>query len=50
MFLFAGAVAALRNPRAHTLLGDAAEEALEYIALLSFLAKKLDTAKRPQVP
>ncbi|MFQ5745406.1 MAG: TIGR02391 family protein [Acidobacteriota bacterium] len=46
MFLFAGAVLALRNPRAHKLLEDSPEEALEYIALLSLLAKRLDRAER----
>jgi uncharacterized protein (TIGR02391 family) len=46
MHLFEGAVLALRNPRAHTLSDDSPEEALEYIALLSLLAKKLETTKR----
>src|SRR5438093_1210108 len=40
MHLFEGAVLALRNPRAHTLLDDSPEMALEYIALLSMLAKR----------
>ncbi len=46
MFLFAGAVLGLRNPRAHKLLEDSPEEALDYIALLSLLAKRLEGAKR----
>lgn len=46
MHLFEGAVQALRNPRAHALADDSPEEALEYIALLSFLAKKVDQARR----
>jgi uncharacterized protein (TIGR02391 family) len=46
MHLFAGAVLALRNPRAHALLDDSPEMALEYIALLSMLAKRLEQAKR----
>lgn len=46
MHLFEGAVLALRNPRAHALLDDSPEDALEYIALLSLLAKHLDRAKR----
>lgn len=46
MFLFAGAVLALRNPRAHKLLEDNPEEAAEYIGLLSLLAKRLDAARR----
>jgi len=36
----------LRNPRAHALLDDSPEMALEYIALISLLAKRLDQAKR----
>ena len=46
MHLFEGAVLALRNPRAHTLLDDSPEIALEYIALLSMLAKRVEQAKR----
>jgi len=46
MHLFEGAVLALRNPRAHTLLDDSPEMALEYIALLSLLAKRVEQAKR----
>ncbi len=46
MHLFMGAVMALRNPRAHTLAPDSAEDAFEAIALLSFLARRLDGAKR----
>lgn len=46
MHLFEGAVLALRNPRAHTLLDDSPELALEYIALLSMLAKRLEEATR----
>lgn len=46
MHLFEGAVQALRNPRAHALADDSPEEALEYIAFLSFLAKKVDQARR----
>lgn len=46
MHLFLGAVLALRNPRAHALLDDSPEMALEYIALLSLLAKRVDQAKR----
>jgi len=45
MHLFVGAVQALRNPRAHTLVPDSPEEALETVVLLSFLAKRLDRAK-----
>lgn len=41
MFLFAGAMLALRNPRAHELIEDDPEQALEYIAFLSMLAKAL---------
>ena len=46
MFLYAGAMLALRNPRAHEIIQDDPEKALEYIAFLSLLAKSLDKAKR----
>ncbi len=46
MHLFVGAILALRNPRAHALFDDSPELALDYIAFLSMLAKRLDTAKR----
>ena len=46
MFLYSGAMLALRNPRAHEVIEDDPEKALEYIAFLSLLAKSLDTAKR----
>jgi uncharacterized protein (TIGR02391 family) len=46
MHLFVGAVLALRNPRSHALMVDTAEQALEYIAFLSLLAKRVDQARR----
>src|SRR5260370_1041140 len=46
MHLFMGAVLALRNPRAHALFDDSPEMALDYIAFLSMLAKRLDTTTR----
>ena len=46
MHLFTGAVLAFRNPRAHKLLEDSPENALEFIAFLSLLAKELDRARR----
>jgi uncharacterized protein (TIGR02391 family) len=46
MHLFAGAVLAIRNPRAHALTPDTAQYAVEAISLISFLAKQLDTARR----
>jgi uncharacterized protein (TIGR02391 family) len=46
MHLFEGAVLALRNPRAHALFDESPELALDYIGLLSLLAKRLDGAKR----
>jgi uncharacterized protein (TIGR02391 family) len=46
MHLFIGAVLALRNPRAHSVFDDSPEMALDYIAFLSMLAKRLDTATR----
>ncbi len=45
MFLYAGAMLALRNPRAHGILEDDPENALEYIGLINMLAKALDRAK-----
>jgi len=42
MMLFSGAVAGLRNPRAHKLIKDDPERALEFIAFVSLLAKLLD--------
>ena len=44
MFLYAGAMLAFRNPRAHGLLTDDPEEALEVISFVSFLANALDRA------
>jgi uncharacterized protein (TIGR02391 family) len=46
MNMFSGAVAGLRNPRAHKLIQDDPERALEFIAFVSLLAKLLDGAKR----
>ena len=45
MLLFQGTVFAFRNPRAHKLLEDSPEEALESTALISLLAKRLEQAK-----
>ena len=44
MFLFAGAMLALRNPRAHGLVQDHPENAIEYLSFLSMLARSLDRA------
>jgi uncharacterized protein (TIGR02391 family) len=46
MFLFSGAMLALRNPRAHGLLQDTAESALEFIGFLSLLANAVDRAQK----
>jgi uncharacterized protein (TIGR02391 family) len=46
MMMFSGAVAALRNPRAHKIIQDDPEEALEFIAFISLLAKLVDRAKK----
>jgi uncharacterized protein (TIGR02391 family) len=46
MMMFRGAVAGLRNPRAHRLIKDDPERALEFIAFVSLLAKLLDGAKK----
>lgn len=45
MQMFSGAVSGLRNPRAHGFIHDDPERALEFIALVSLLAKLLDEAK-----
>jgi len=42
MMMFAGAVTGLRNPRAHKIVKDDPEDALEAIAQVSYLAKRLD--------
>lgn len=47
MFLYAGAMLAFRNPRAHGLLSDDPVIAIEIIGFVNFLAKALDRAKRP---
>ncbi len=44
MYLFAGAMLGLRNPRAHSLKPDDPEQAIDYIAFLSMLAKVADAA------
>ena len=44
MMMFSGAVAGLRNPRAHSFIEDDPERALEFIAFVSLLAKLLDEA------
>lgn len=49
MMMFSGAVAGLRNPRAHKIIKDDAEMALEFIAFVSLLAKLLDKTKKPKL-
>lgn len=44
MYLFAGAMLAIRNPRAHGLVKDHPENAISYLSFLSMLAKSLDRA------
>ncbi len=44
--MFSGAVAGLRNPRAHKLIKDDDERALKFIAFVSLLAKLLENAKK----
>jgi uncharacterized protein (TIGR02391 family) len=46
MMMFSGAVAGLRNPRAHKIIKDDAEMALEFIAFISLLAKFVEKAKK----
>jgi uncharacterized protein (TIGR02391 family) len=45
MFLFAGAMLALRNPRAHGLVQDHPDNAVDYLSFISMLAKSLDRTK-----
>jgi uncharacterized protein (TIGR02391 family) len=45
MMMFCGAVAGLRNPRAHGFIHDDPERALEFVAFVSLLAKLLDEVK-----
>jgi uncharacterized protein (TIGR02391 family) len=42
MYLYAGAMLAIRNPRAHGLVQDHPENAVGYISYISLLAKALD--------
>ena len=46
MMMFSGAVAGLRNPRAHKIIKDDPEMALEFIAFVSVLAKLADKATK----
>ncbi len=46
MHLYEGAVLAIRNPGGHGFPESSPERALEYIALLSLLANRLEEAKR----
>lgn len=46
MMMFSGAVAGLRNPRAHTIIKDDPERALEFVAYISLLAKLADQAQK----
>ena len=46
MMMFSGAVAGLRNPRAHKIIKDDPEMALEFIAFVSLLAKLADRTSR----
>ncbi len=45
MFLYAGVMLAFRNPRAHEIIEDDPEKALEVLSFISFLAKTLDSAR-----
>jgi uncharacterized protein (TIGR02391 family) len=45
MLLFQGTVYAFRNPRAHKLLQDAPERAVEAIAMISFLTQEVERAR-----
>ena len=46
MMMFGGAVAGLRNPRAHKIIKDDPEMALEFIAFVSLLAKLVDKSTK----
>ena len=46
MNLFSGAVSGLRNPRAHKIIKDDPEMALDFIAFISLLAKFADKASK----
>ena len=46
MMMFSGAVAGLRNPRAHKIIKDDPESTLEFIAFISLLAKLCDKATK----
>lgn len=46
MFLYAGAMLALRNPRAHSLRVDDPENALDLILFINLLMRYLDNAKK----
>lgn len=46
MFLFAGAMQGLRNPRAHRVIEDHVDMAVEAIAFISLLAKYLDSSQK----
>ncbi len=48
MFLYAGAMLALRNPRAHAIREDEADAALEYIGLVNLLLRALDRTSREE--
>jgi uncharacterized protein (TIGR02391 family) len=45
MYLFSGAMLAIRNPRAHGLVQDDPENAVAYISFISMLAKSLDRTR-----
>jgi uncharacterized protein (TIGR02391 family) len=46
MMMFSGAVVGLRNPRAHKIIKDDPEMALEFIAFISLLAKLADRTNK----
>jgi hypothetical protein len=46
VYLYAGVMLAFRNPRAHALLQDDAERALEVVSFIRFRAKALARTKR----
>lgn len=46
MMMLSGAVTGIRNPRAHKIIKDDPEKAMEFIAFISLLAKLVDQSKK----
>jgi len=46
MMMFSGSVSSLRNPRAHKIIKDDPQMALEFVAFISLLTKLADKAMK----